>query len=92
MEIILTNAEEAGMPADMAENCRELISRRIQKEFGGLPSAGAEVTILYSEKDPMGKTKEIDDTAYFIYFTVESVEAHHGGDPHAGKVKLTIMM
>jgi hypothetical protein len=92
MEIFLTNAEEAGMPADMAENCRELISRRIQKEFGGLPSAGAEVTILYSEKDPMGKTKEIDDAAYFIYFTVESVEAHHGGDPHAGKVKLTLMM
>ncbi len=92
MEIILTNVEEAGMPTDMAENCKELISRRIQKEFGGLPTAGAEVTILYSDKDPLGNSKEVDDTAYFIYFTVESVEAHPGGDPHAGKVKLTLMM
>ncbi|HEX5112758.1 MAG TPA: hypothetical protein VFV79_07920 [Saprospiraceae bacterium] len=92
MEIILTNVEEAGMPAEMADNCKELISRRIQKEFGGLPTAGAEVTILYSEKDPLGKTKEADDNAYFIYFTVDSVEATHGGDPHAAKVKLTLVM
>jgi hypothetical protein len=92
MEIILTNVEAAGMPAEMAEHCKELVARRIQKEFGGTPSPGAEVTILYSEKDPLGKTKEPDDSAYFIYFTVESVEAHHGGDPHGGKVKLKLVM
>jgi len=92
MEIILTNADEAGMPADMQDHCRELINRRILKEFGGLPTAGAEVTILYSEKDPLGQSKEVDDNAYFIYFTVESVEATQGGDPHAGKVKLILMM
>ena len=92
MEIILTNAEAAGMPPEMAEHCRELVGRRIEKEFGGPPSPGAEVTILYSEKDPLGKTKEVDDSAYFIYFTVESVEAHHGGDPHAARVKLSLVM
>lgn len=92
MEIILTNVEAAGMPAEMAEHCAVLAERRIQKEFGGPPSPGAEVIILYSEKDPLGKSKEVDDSAYFIYFTVDSVEPHHGGDPHAARVKLSLVM
>ena len=92
MEIIITNADEAGMPIEMIEHCTELAARRIQKEFGGPPSPGAEVTILYSEKDPLGKTNEADDNAYFIYFTVQSVETHHGGDPLAATIKLLLVM
>ena len=92
MEIIITNAEASGMPIEMVEHCKELVTRRIQKEFGGSPSPGAEVTILYSEKDPFGKTNEVDDNAYFIYFTVQSVETHHGGDPLSATIKLLLVM
>ena len=92
MNIILTNAAEAGMPEDMIANCKTLIERRIQKKFGGTPTPGADVTILYSEKDPLGTTNEVDDHAYDIYFTVESVEAPKGGDPNSGTVKVQLMM
>ena len=74
MNIILTNAAEAGMPADMIDHCRQLIARRIAKKFEGLPKPGDDVTILYSEKDPLMETDLVDDRAYMIYFTVSRVE------------------
>ncbi len=73
MEIVLTNAREAGMPEDMMKNCRTLIERRIQEAFAGKVEPGADVTILYSEKDPLGTSDAVDDQAYMIYFTVEKV-------------------
>ena len=90
MTITLTNVEEAGMPETMAQHCQTLLERRIKKEFPGqLPEPGAEVTILYSEKDPLGESSEPDDNAYFIYFTVENVEPAEGGDP--GNVHLALV-
>lgn len=74
MEIILTNAAEAGMPEDMMGHCRTLIGQRIDKKFAGKVNAGDDVSVLYSEKDPLGTSGEVDDTAYLIYFTVDHVE------------------
>jgi hypothetical protein len=74
MEIIMMNAREAGMPEEMISHCQTLIGRRIEKKFNGKVDAGADVTILYSEKDPLGTSDQVDDHAYDIYFTVEKVE------------------
>ncbi len=77
MEIILTNVAEAGMPESIAGHCRILLERRIQKLFpGALPGLGADVTILYSEKDPLWERLESDDSAYFVHFSVEEVEGN----------------
>lgn len=73
MEIVLTNALEMGMPEEMANHCRTLIQRRVMEKFDGKVKPGDDVTILYSEKDPLGESEEVDDTAYMIYFTVEAV-------------------
>ncbi len=70
MKITITNAEEAGMPKDMIENCRQLLERRIRKTMTTVPAPGTELEILYSDKDPLGTSGEMDDTAYFIYFTI----------------------
>lgn len=35
-----------------------------------IPDAGTDIEILYSEKNPLRTTNEIDDEAYFIYFTI----------------------
>ena len=77
MEIILTHAREAGMPEEMIGHCQTLIQRRIEKHFKGQVEAGADVTILYSEKDPLGTSEQVDDNAYMIYFTVEKVEGEN---------------
>ena len=74
MEIILTNAGEAGMPEEMMGHCTTLIGQRIEKKFAGKVSAGDDVSVLYSEKDPLGTSGEVDDAAYLIYFTVDKVE------------------
>lgn len=69
LKIILTNAAEAGMPADMIGHCEQLIAWRIEQKFAGLPTPGDDITILYSEKDPLMGTALVDDRAYMIYFT-----------------------
>jgi hypothetical protein len=79
MTIVLTNAAEAGMPADMIGHCRQLIAWRIEQKFDGLPKPGDDVTILYSEKDPLMETDLVDDRAYMIYFTVSRVEEGGSG-------------
>jgi hypothetical protein len=74
MNIIITNFEEAGMPQEMAENCCKLIAWQIEKTYDSLPGEGDDVTILYSDIDPLQETDEVDDNAYFIYFGVVRVE------------------
>ncbi|OWY23394.1 hypothetical protein C7N43_03300 [Sphingobacteriales bacterium UPWRP_1] len=78
MKIVITNAEEADMPQEMADNCCQLIAWRIQKLYFLLPNIGDEITILYSEKDPLQTTDLVDDNAYFIDFEVMSVESVAG--------------
>ena len=91
MKITLTNALEAGMPEEMIENCRQLIERRIQDTMQELPAQGTDVTILYSDKDPLGKTDQVDDTAYFIYFTVEKAEKGRGNRIDDAAIELALM-
>lgn len=92
MTINLINVEEAGMPEAMASHCKILLERRIKKEFpDALPEPGAEVTILYSEKDPLWETLESDDNAYFVYFVVENVEAGQGDDNNQAVLDLALM-
>lgn len=79
MKIELNNVEEAGMPEEMAGHCRQLIERQIVKNYDGLPAAGDEITILYSEEDPLLENDEVDDSAYFLYFTVEKTEDGEDG-------------
>ena len=74
MKIVMTNAAAAGMPADMIGHCAQRIAWRIAKKFDGLPKPGDDVTILYSEHDPLMETDLVDDRAYLIYFTVSRVE------------------
>lgn len=75
MKVIITNAEEAAMPAEIAANCEQLLLRRIKKTHSSLPKVGEELTILYSEIDPLGEKGLEDDTAYFIYFSVLDIES-----------------
>ena len=77
MEIVLTNAEEAGMPEPMIGHCIQLLTWRIEKRYPGLPKAGDNLEILYSEKDPLMESEEVDDEAYAIYFTVAEVEGEN---------------
>lgn len=90
MNIIITNFEEAGMPPEMAENCRQLLQWRIEDEYDFLPDEGDDVTILYSEKDPLQETDEMDDHAYFIYFGVAKVEAPDATDRSKATVYLEL--
>ena len=87
MNIILTNALDAGMPKPMIDNCIILLERRIKNTFTEMPGPGAEVTILYSENDPLGQPKEGDDEAYFVYFVVETAE---GANMESGTVSLML--
>jgi hypothetical protein len=81
MNILITNYQEAEMPEDKAGHCRILLERRIDNKFPDeLPGPGADVTILYSEKDPLWETIDYDDHSYFIYMTVEKVELPEGAD------------
>lgn len=88
MQIILTNATEAGMPETMIGHCEQLLAWRIEKLFSSLPEAGAELDILYSEKDPLMESEEVDDEAYTIYFTVAEVE---GSNREDGVVKVDLV-
>lgn len=88
MEIILTNAEEAGMPEEMIGHCSQLLTWRIEKLYTGLPKAGDELDILYSEKDPLMESEEVDDEAYAIYFTVAEVQ---GEDRESGVVMIDLI-
>lgn len=83
MKVILTNAAEAGMPNEMISHCEQLLQWRIAKLHGdGLPEEGADIEILYSEKDPLQQSEEVDDEAYMIYFAVSKVApaAEAGGE------------
>ncbi|HRK29388.1 MAG TPA: hypothetical protein PK239_19075 [Chitinophagales bacterium] len=75
MQIILTNAEEAGMPPQMIEHCKQLLSWRIQNIYDFLPQDGEGIEILYSEKDPLQETEVYlnDEQAYVIYFDIDKV-------------------
>lgn len=88
MNIILTNGLEAGMPEVMIDNCRVLLERRIKKTFAEMPEPGTEVTILYSDQDPLGQSDVVDDTAYFIYFVVETAE---GKDLESATVSVSLV-
>ncbi len=74
MEIIHTNAREMGMPEEMISHCSILIARRIERKYNGKVEAGTDVSILYSDKDPLGTSGEVDDSAYEVYFTVDKVD------------------
>jgi hypothetical protein len=89
MKIELTNAAEAGMPETMIGHCRELVARRLRQLFPGLPEPGADFEILYSEKDPLMEKAEPDDEAYFLYFSVASVE---GDVPENAVVAVDLMI
>jgi hypothetical protein len=88
MKIILTNALDAGMPEPMMDHCRILLERRIKKTFSEIPGPGDEVTILYSDKDPLGQSNEVDDEAYLIYFVVETME---GADLESATLSLSLV-
>lgn len=88
MQIILTNAAEAGMPEPMIGHCIQLLNWRIEKRYPGLPNAGDELEVLYSEKDPLMEGNEVDEQAYLVYFTVAEVE---GEDRENGVVKVDLM-
>ena len=90
MQIILTNAGEAGMPETMQSHCRQLLEWRIEKKFTSLPKPGDEVTILYSEKDPLMESGEVDDRAYFIHFTVAEATGNFGSEPDDTVIKLDL--
>ncbi|QQS30937.1 MAG: hypothetical protein IPM47_08460 [Sphingobacteriales bacterium] len=75
MNIVITNFEEAGMPQEMADNCCKLIAWRIEDTYDALPAEGDDITILYSETDPLQETDKVDDSAFFIYFDVVKVES-----------------
>lgn len=92
MKIVITNFEEAGMPQSVADHCQILLERRIQKEFpDGLPEEGSEVTILYSEKDPLGESQEPDDQAYFIYFVVDRILTPEENNSEFATVELSLI-
>lgn len=92
MNIQINNAEEAEMPETMVKNCQVLLERRIKKEFpDALPEPETEITILYSDEDPAGEAHEGDDTAYFLYFTVEKVDSEAEGDPDKASIELALM-
>lgn len=91
MNIILTNTEDAGMPEEMAGFCRQLLERRILNTFDTAPEPGADVTILFSENDPLMESEELDETAYDIYFTVEKTEIPAGGKWQDGTVYLNLV-
>lgn len=90
MKIVLINAEEAGMPEEMQGHCLQLLEWRIKKVFSEVPEPGAEVDILYSEKDPLMESEEVDENAYSIYFTVENVELEDGADFDQATVELSL--
>jgi hypothetical protein len=71
MNIVITKAEAMGMPLEMIANCKQLLERRVRKTMQAVPEAGAELTILYSDKDPLGTSGVVDDESYMIYFVVE---------------------
>lgn len=77
MKIVITNAAEADMPAEMVRHCEQLLLRRIVD----LPAIGDELTVLYSENDPLGESGEIDDSAYFVYFGVSNIETLDVANP-----------
>lgn len=88
MQIILTNAEEAGMPETMISHCEQLLGWRIEKLYPNLPKAGDSIEVLYSEKDPLMESDEVDDQAYFVYFTIAEVE---GSNREDGVVKVDLI-
>lgn len=88
MQIILTNAEEAGMPETMIGHCEQLLGWRIEKLYPNLPTAGDSIEVLYSEKDPLMEGDEVDDQAYFVYFTIAEVE---GSNREDGVVKVDLI-
>lgn len=81
MKIVLNNAAEAGMPEEMIGHCQQLLQWRIAKLYGNaLPEAGSNIEVLYSEKDPLQESDEVDDSAYLIYFTVSNVVSVDGAN------------
>lgn len=75
MTILIPNATDAGMPEEMIGHCKQLLEWRIEKLYANkMPTAGDSLEVLYSEKDPLMESDEVDDTAYFVYFTIAEVE------------------
>jgi hypothetical protein len=75
MTILIPNAMEAGMPEVMIGHCKQLLEWRLEKLYANkMPVAGDGLEVLYSEKDPLMESDEVDDNAYFIYFTISAVE------------------
>ncbi len=91
MKIVLSNAAEAGMPADMIGHCTQLIAWRIERKFAGLPKPGDDITILYSEKDPLMETDRVDDRAYMIYFSVDRVEITAPGEREGATIYVNLV-
>jgi hypothetical protein len=84
MKIIINGADDAGMPEEMIKNCEKLVEWRIEE----LPKVGDDVDILYSEKDPLQESDELDDEAYAIYFSVSKIEPV--GEKDLEKVTITL--
>jgi len=74
MKIEITNAEEAGMPAEMIKNCEQLLAWRIEQKK---PKSGDPIDILYSESDPLMEKENWGGDAYGIYFTIVELSPKH---------------
>jgi hypothetical protein len=72
MKVEITQAVEAGMPAEMIKNCEQLLAWRIEKKN---PKAGDPIDILYSESDPLMEKEDWGGDSYAIYFTVLEISS-----------------
>lgn len=87
MKIIISNGEEAEMSAEMIKHCEQLLEWRIDE----MPEIGEELEVLYSEKDPLMESNEIDETAYHVYFTVTKIEPVSETDPEKATFYLDLV-
>lgn len=87
MKIVITNAAEADMPAEMQSHCEQLLLQRI----AALPAIGDELTVLYSENDPLGEAGEVDDSAYFVYFGVTDIECPDLANPANASISVELL-
>jgi len=86
MKVIVDGADDAGMPEEMIKNCEKLVERQIEE----LPKLGDDIDILYSEKDPLQESDEVDDQAYATYFSVAAIEPP--GENDLDKVTITVVL
>ncbi|HLP11033.1 MAG TPA: hypothetical protein VK177_03815 [Flavobacteriales bacterium] len=81
MKVIITNAQEAGMPQSMISNCEILLARRFRK----LGTVKPKIDILYSEKDPLMASEPWGEDAYGIYFKTGKISPE--GEQNPDKVE-----